>query len=241
LEKDSKRLGYDWKELSKGDRLEDVAHKINFTNAEDMFASLGFGGISIHAIMAKLIELHKKDVKNTTPPDLSQLLAELKPKRSKSKGSHGILVKGEEGLMVRLARCCNPVPGDQIVGYITRGRGVSVHRVDCPNIAGAQVESEYERMIDVDWDVSTAEVYKVTIEVTAMDRPGMLTDIMMVLSEIKMNASAVNAKTHKDKSATISMCLDASSLNQLETVMAKMRRVKDVYSVYRATPSQGGM
>ncbi len=237
LEKDSKRLGYEWKELSKGDRLEDVAHKLNFTNEEDMLASLGFGGVTTHAIMAKLIEQYKKEQKITAPLDLNQSLAELKPKRSKSKGSHGILVKGEGGLMVRLARCCNPVPGDVIVGYVTRGRGVSVHRADCPNISSEP--DEYERMIEVEWDTGTDDLYKVTIEITAMDRPGMLTDIMMVLAEHKINASTVNAKTFKDKHATITLCIDTKNISQLENTMAKMKRVRDVFEVHRAASSMG--
>ena len=232
LEKDSKRLGYEWKELAKVGRLDEISRRMNFTNEEDLYASLGYGGITVHAIMVKLIEQYKKEQKLTAPPDMSQVLAELKPKRSKSKGSHGILVKGEGGLMVRLARCCTPVPGDVIVGYITRGRGVSVHRVDCPNISAEP--DEYERMIEVEWDTSTDDLYKVTIEITAMDRPGMLTDIMMVLSEHKINASTVNAKTFKDKRATISLCIDTRNTNQLENIMAKMKRVRDVYAVHRA-------
>ena len=238
LEKDSKRLGYEWKELSKGDRLEDIARKMNFANEEDLLASLGFGGVTVHAIMVKLIELFKKEQKATAPPDLSQVLSELKPKRSKSKGSHGILVKGESGLMVRLARCCNPVPGDVIVGYITRGRGVSVHRADCPNISSEP--DEFERMIEVEWDIGVDDLYKVTIEITALDRPGMLTDIMMVLAEHKINASTVNAKTFKDKRALISMCIDTKNIGQLENIMAKMKRVRDVFEVHRASSVTGG-
>lgn len=238
LEKDSKRLGYEWKELSKGSRLEDIASKMNFSSEEDLLASLGFGGITAHAILLKLIEIYKKEQKTSTPPpDLNQLLAELKPKRSKSKGSHGILVKGESGLMVRLARCCSPVPGDTVVGYITRGRGVSVHRMDCPNIAANP--EEYERMIEVEWDIGTEDLYKVSIEVSAMDRPGMLTEILMVLSEHKINASSVNAKTQKDKRATISLCIDTKNVSQLENIMAKMKRVRDVYAVHRADSAPG--
>ena len=235
LEKDSKRLGYEWKELSKGNRLEEISRRMNYSNDEDLYASIGFGGITVHAIMVKLIEQYKKEQKLTAPPDMNQVLAELKPKRSKSKGSHGILVKGEGGLMVRLARCCNPVPGDVIVGYITRGRGVSVHRVDCSNISSDP--DEYERIIEVEWDSGADDLYKVTIEITAMDRPGMLTDIMMVLAEHKINASTVNAKTFKDKRATISLCIDTRNTNQLENIMAKMKRVRDVYQVHRATSS----
>ncbi|VBB06041.1 tgs [Lucifera butyrica] len=238
IERESKKLGYDWRELIKGDRLLEIAKKLNITNEEDLLAALGYGGITLHGVMTKLIEAYKKELKSTTPPDLSQILSELKPKHSKSKGSHGILVEGETGVMVRLARCCNPVPGDVIVGYITRGRGVSVHRADCTNILNHP--EEYERMIEVNWDIATDHVYKVVVELTGADRPNLLSDILMVASESKTNVSSVNAKVHKDKTATITLSLDISNLNQLEHIMTKMRRVKDVYNVHRSAPSTGG-
>lgn len=238
IEREIKKLGYDLRDLSKNDRLNDVAKKFNLPSEDDLFATLGYGGITAHGVITKLIEAYKKELKSTAPPDLAQLLSELKPKHSKSKASHGILVEGESGLLVRLARCCNPVPGDAIVGYITKGRGVSVHRADCPNILNQP--EEYERMIEVSWDVNTDTKYKVTIEVSCMDRPGLLTDIMMVPSENKTNIASVNARTHKNKTATVTLSLEINNLAQLEIIMAKMRRIKDVFSVYRATPNTGG-
>lgn len=239
LERESRRLGYDFKEITKGERLVECAKKLNISGEDELLASLGYGGITAHGVMIKLIEAYKKEIKSTTPPDISQLLADLKPKRTtRSKASHGILVKGESGVMVKLSRCCNPVPGDPIVGYITRGRGVSIHRADCTNIVPSQ--EDYDRIIEVSWDAATDDVYRVTVEVSAMDRPGMLTDIMMVTSEIKLNVSSVNAKVLKNKMATITLCLEISSLSQLEQVMTKMRRIKDVYSVHRAASNIGG-
>ncbi|MCX7780576.1 MAG: bifunctional (p)ppGpp synthetase/guanosine-3',5'-bis(diphosphate) 3'-pyrophosphohydrolase [Negativicutes bacterium] len=238
IEKESKKLGYDWRDLTKGDRLMDIARKFNFANEDDLLATLGFGGISAHSVMTKLIEAYKKEIRSSNPDDISHLLAELKPKRTKSKSSHGILVKGESGLMVRLARCCNPVPGDPIIGYITRGRGVSVHRADCTNVLSDP--EEYERMIEVNWDISTDDVYRVTVEVQAMDRAGLLSDIMMSLSETKINASSVNAKVLKNKMANITLSLEIMNISQLENIMTKIRRVKDVYSVHRANPMPGG-
>ncbi|MEG6585595.1 RelA/SpoT family protein [Dendrosporobacter sp. 1207_IL3150] len=237
IEKESKKLGYDWKELTKGDRLIEVAKKLNILNEDDLLAALGFGGVTIHGVMTKLIELHKKEVRSTTPPNISQILAGLKPKNTKRKSSYGILVEGESGLMVRLARCCNPIPGDVIVGYITRGRGVSVHRADCPNILNQP--EEYERMIEVNWDINTGNVYKVTIEISCVDRPGILSELMMIPSETKTNISSINARTHKNKTATITMILDIGNLPQLENIMTKLRRVRDVYSVYRSIPNMG--
>lgn len=238
IEKESKKLGFDWRELTKGDRLVEISKKFNIATEEDLLATLGFGGISGHSVMIKLIEAYKKEIRSANPDDITHLLADLKPKRTKSKNSHGILVKGESGLMVRLARCCNPVPGDSIVGYITRGRGVSVHRADCPNVLNEP--EEYERMIEVNWDIATDAAYQVLIEVQAIDRSGLLSDILMVLSETKTNASSVNAKVQKNKMANITLHLEISNIDQLEHIMTKIRRVKDVYSVYRANPTLGG-
>ena len=237
LEKESKKLGYDWKELSKGDRLMEVAKRLNILSEDDLLAALGFGGVTIHGVMTKLIELHKKELRSTTPPDISQILAGLKPRNTKRKSSHGVLVEGEAGLMVRLARCCNPIPGDDIVGYITRGRGVSVHRADCPNILNQP--DEYERMIEVNWDIHTDNIYKVTIEVTCSDRAGILSELMMIPSESKTNISSVNTRTNKNKTVTIILTLDISNSSQVETIMTKLRRVKEVYSVYRSIPNTG--
>ncbi|SHI36422.1 GTP pyrophosphokinase [Propionispora hippei DSM 15287] len=240
IEKECKKLGYDWKEVSKGDRLNEITKKLNIAgNADDLFAALGFGGTTSHAVMAKFIEIYKKELREAAPPDVSKLLADLKPKNNtKKKSSHGILVEGEGGLMVRLARCCNPVPGDPIFGYITRGRGVSIHRADCTNIL--RHPEEYARMIEVSWDINTDSVYKVAIEVQCVDRAGMLSDILMVIAESKTNVSSVNARPQKNKTSVITLTLDISNLNQLEHIMTKIRRVKDVYSVHRATLSVGG-
>jgi GTP pyrophosphokinase len=238
IERESKKLGYDWHELLKGDQLAEIAKKFKMTTADELLAALGYGGIAIHGVMTKLVEAYKKQ-QNAAKPDMEQLLAKLKPQKPASKSNMGILVEGESGLMVRLAKCCNPVPGDTIVGYITRGRGVSVHRADCTNIS---VNREgYERMIQVDWDETTDNLYKVTVEISASDRAGLLTDLMVVVSESKTKISTLNAKVLKNKTADITLEIEINGLNQLEHVMTKMRRVKDVYSVHRAAPNLGGV
>jgi guanosine-3',5'-bis(diphosphate) 3'-pyrophosphohydrolase len=239
LEKESKKLGYDWREITKGERLSEIGKKFNIQTEEDLMAALGYGGVTTHGIMAKLIEAYKKELRSTTPPDVSKLLAKLKPHNNTSKSGHGILVEGESGLMVRLAKCCNPLPGDAIIGYITRGRGVSVHRADCTNIL-VQPE-EYERMIEVGWDLTVGNLYKVIVEVTGVDRSELLSDILMVTSESKIKVSSVNAKVIKNNMGSITLTLEISNLNQLEHIMTKMRRVKDVYSVHRAMPNLGGV
>lgn len=239
LEKESKKLGYDWREITKGERLSEIGKKFNIQTEEDLMAALGYGGVTTHGIMAKLIEAYKKELRSATPPDVSKLLAKLKPHNNTGKSGHGILVEGESGLMVRLAKCCNPLPGDAIIGYITRGRGVSVHRADCTNIL-VQPE-EYERMIEVGWDLTVGNLYKVIVEVIGVDRSELLSDILMVTSESKIKVSSVNAKVIKNNMGSITLTLEISNLNQLEHIMTKMRRVKDVYSVHRAMPNLGGV
>lgn len=239
IERECKKLGYDCKDLLKGDRLQELAKKMNMSSEDDLLSSLGYGGVTLHAIMTKLLDAHKRELKIATPPDISKILTELKPKNTKSRSSHGILVKGESGVLVRLARCCAPVPGDPIVGYITRGRGVSVHRADCTNIL--KHPEEYDRVIEVSWELDQKDYYKVTIEVLASDRNGLLSDIMMVTSESKITISSVNAKVNKDKMAIITMTIDINNLTQLEHIMTKMRRVRDVFNVHRASTNPEGI
>lgn len=240
LEKEVKKFGYEWKEIVKSDRLQEVAKKFNLTGGdEDIFAALGYGGLTAHAVLTKLLEIYKRDTKKAVPQDITELLNEIKPKVVKSKVSQGILVGGEGGYMVRLARCCNPVPGDAIVGYITRGRGITVHHAECNNVLSNR--EEYERMISVSWDIGQGQTYKVMVEVTCADRPGLLSELMIILSERKTNASSVNARAHKDKTATVTFILDITNTSQLESIMTKLRRAKDVYSVYRVKQSKGGI
>lgn len=239
IEKEAKRLGYEPKALLKDDRLNEVAQKLKLPSEDDLLASLGYGGITTHGIMSKLIELHKQELQETTSPDISKLLSELKPSQGTvKKSSHGILVEGEGGLLVRLARCCNPIPGDPIVGYITRGRGVSVHRADCPNVLNDM--DSLARVIEVDWDIGLDKVYTVQIAIICNDQSGVLTKLLAVPSEMKININSINAKPNRsNKTSTVIMGLDVKSAQQVSQLMTKLRRLKDVFSVTRSFTSQG--
>ncbi|WP_182186577.1 RelA/SpoT family protein [Pectinatus frisingensis] len=234
IEKGIKHLGYDPRELLKDDRLAVVARDMNIQqNANDLLASLGYGGITVNGVISRLIELYKKDLKEITPPDVSQMLEQIKPHGEKKKGSHGILIEGESGFLVHLARCCNPIPGDPIIGYITRGRGVSVHRADCPNII--KDENDLSRVVDVSWDIGLDKTYTVTIDITCNDSPGVLTSLMAIPSESKINIHSMTARPNKkNKTSTISMSLEIRSIAQAETIMSKIRRNKNVFRVARA-------
>lgn len=239
VEKEAKRLNYDWKDLNKPGRIEQIAKGLNAGGENELMAAVGYGGIPVNSVLLRLIDMYKKEtVKEESKKSTMVMLEKLKshePAAGKRKSGTGVLVRGESGLMVRMARCCNPVPGDEIIGYVTRGRGVSVHRADCPNIGHNQ--DDINRLIDVAWDGATAENFQVSIEVVAYDRGGILAEVMAALAEMKVNIVNVNAKVQDNKTVTINMVIDIRDLPQLDFVMTKVRRVKDVYTVQRA---QGG-
>ena len=232
IKEELKHLGYAPKELMSDERMGELAAKLNIPSVDDLLARLGYGGIALPGIVQKLIEIHKKSLKQNTPPDVSKMLSELKPHTgSAKKSSHGVLVEGESGLLVRLAKCCNPIPGDPITGYITRGRGVSVHRSDCPNVLK---DTDYSRMIEVSWDVGLDKEYTVELEIVCNDKSGMLTSILAIPSEMKINIRNINASPNRNnKTSTVHLGLDVKNASQVAQIMTKLRRLKDVFSVTR--------
>ena len=214
---------------------------MNSPSEADLLAAIGYGGVTMHGVLTKLIELYKKELQAATPPDVSAILSKLKTPTGragkKSKSSHGVLVEGESGLLVRLAKCCNPIPGDPITGYITRGRGVSVHRADCPNVLQGS-DSDLSRMIEVSWDIGLDKDYTVEIEIICNDKVGVLQELLAVPSEMKLNISSVNASPNRsNKTSTVRMSLSVQNAAQVQQVMTKFRRLKDVFSVARAMGS----
>ena len=222
--------------MYKQEYIESVCNALNVGGEDELLAACGYGGIPLSTVLVKLGELLKRDTekeesKRSTEAIIEKLRAHA-PR--KSKNTSGILVKGERDVMVRMAQCCNPVPGDDIIGYITRGRGISIHRADCSNIGHSK--EELERMIEVSWDTDTSEIFHVSIEIQAYDRNGMLMEIMAVLSELKINIVTINAKVEEDtKNVNISLVIDIKDLLQLDFVMTKLRRIRDVYAVRRAS------
>lgn len=234
LERECKRLGHDWKALNVGGRLGRVAKQMNAGSEDDLVAAVGYGGFAVNTVLIKLLELHKKDLqKQEEKTNSLAALEKLKTKKPVKHNGTGILVKGEPGLLVRLAKCCSPVPGDPIIGFITRGRGVSVHRADCPNVTHSQ--NDVDRLIDVEWDYDGNERFEVNMEIVAYDRTGIMAEIMATLAEMKISILSVNAKTSDTKNVTIHMGVSIKDLAQFEFVATKIRRLKDVYAVERYT------
>ena len=233
IDAELKKLGYTPKELLKENRLDKIARQMKLPDEEDLLAGIGYGGVGLNGVIAKLVELHKKDLSTAKLPEVSAMLQEIKqtthgtPKKSES----GILVEGESGFFVRLAKCCNPIPGDEISGYVTRGRGVSVHRVDCPNVLNG---TDLERMIEVSWETAPDQTYTVELEIVCLDRSGVLNEIFAVPSELKFNIHSVHATPNKsNKTSTVLLGIEVNNADQVTKIMNQLRRIKDVYSVTR--------
>lgn len=238
LEKEAKRLNYNWKELITDNRLQQVTKQLKACTEEEMFAACGYGGIPVSTVLLRLIELYKKSKEaEESKRSTEQIIEKLKVQGPKAtKNGTGVLVKGEAGVMVRMAKCCNPVPGDDIIGYITRGRGVSIHRSDCCSLG--HTPEDLERMIEVSWDGASSESFHVGIDIQAYDRNGLLMEVMAVLSELKITITNINAKVQEDtKNVSINVVVDIRDISQLDFVMTKLRRIREVYTVQR---SRGG-
>ena len=230
LEREVKKLGEEPADFFKTEQLGQIARRMNFVSVDDLFCAIGMGVVTSNQIITRVRDENKKE-KVINIEDLINK----EPRKRKLGSSSGIIVKGEEDVLIRLARCCNPVPGDPIIGYITRGRGVSVHRKDCRNVTLHGL-GEDERIIEVSWDLADQGSYHVHLEISAMDRAGLLNDVMTVLSEIKISADWVSARGIKNRMATIDLVLEVNSLDQLEYIMGKIRRLKDIYDIWRVTP-----
>ncbi|NLP18191.1 MAG: bifunctional (p)ppGpp synthetase/guanosine-3',5'-bis(diphosphate) 3'-pyrophosphohydrolase, partial [Firmicutes bacterium] len=232
LEKETKRLGLNPHLFLSNDYLSEAAKALSYNTSDDLLAALGYGGMAFKPVFNKLKELYRRDY----PQDEGEMdLLPMPPaqERRRRLPDVGVGVKGVDNLLVRLARCCNPVPGDPIIGYITRGRGVSVHRANCPN---AMKIDNPERVIKVEWEAEHPTFYQVEIKVEAVDRPRLLRDVMESLGDTKTNIKAVNARTNKNGIANIDILLEIKDLEQLKFIMQKLGRVRDVMGVERLNP-----
>ncbi|QWU15054.1 GTP pyrophosphokinase [Paenibacillus sophorae] len=234
IERELKRIGIEPSDWMSDDKLLEAAKKFAFNDIEDMLSAVGFGGITAAQIATRLTEKLRKEQEEAAAAhlELTTEKKEIKVAEKRNQPTNGVRVKGIDNLLVRFARCCNPVPGDDIVGYVTRGRGVSVHRADCPNIKAEESE-EAARVIEVEWEGSMEANYSVDIEITGHDRNGLLNEVLQAVSESKTNISAVTGRSDKNKMAMIHMTILIRNTDHLYSVVEKVKRVKDVYTVHR--------
>ena len=223
IEKELKRLSLDHL------KLDDIAPTFRFDRVDDFLAAVGYGDIHPHQVSMKLAA----EVQASPPPAIPHITPAPQPVR-------GIRVLGVGDLLTRLARCCNPVPGDDIVGYITRGKGVTVHQVSCGSVAR---EEERDRLIGVDWGKTEQQVFPVTVKVECWDREGLVRDVASVVADERISMSAVSAVVHKDQTATVWCTLEVSGLDKLSRVLNRIEGMRDVFEVVRVvgrTPVQSG-
>lgn len=234
VERELKNRGLDPSEWTTDDKLLEVAKKFAFNDIEDMLSGIGFGGITAAQICTRLTERLRKEQEEANLLELTSEKKEIKvPTEKRSRPTNGVRVKGIDNLLVRFARCCNPVPGDDIVGYVTRGRGVSVHRADCPNLPTTDDGEEAARVIEVEWETEIEANYSVDIEITGHDRNGLLNEVLQAVSESKTNISAVTGRSDKNKMALIHMTILIRNTDHLHSVVERIKRVTDVYTVHR--------
>jgi GTP pyrophosphokinase len=231
-------LGVGWSSLSKA--LETVASDMNLQAADDLLAAIGSGKQSPKQVVTKLIKILAKDATVTMPAEPEIPTPILQPSRAarRRKSATGVKVKGIDDVLVRLAHCCNPVPGDVIIGFVTRGRGVSVHRDDCPN-ARELTHSSPERMLEVEWDTATSTTYQVEILIEALDRTRLLQDISIALADAGVNVLSAAVSTDKQGVAYLRFLFELGNMEQLQKVLSTVRGVDGVFDARRTMPEGG--
>lgn len=231
IEKEIKKQGLRVEELWNESWLNEAKNRFGFQSLEDLYVAIGYGGQSASQVVARLKERYEQQQREETPITVDDLTSD-ESKRRGADGS-GVSVKGIDNVLVRFSRCCNPVPGDPILGYITRGRGVSIHHADCPNI-NKYIDDE-ERIIEVTWENVDANYYPVEIQVNALDRPGLLSDVAQTAAETRVNILSAEARTYRDRTAVIDMVLEIRNLEELGFIRQKLEALRDVKSVKRVS------
>jgi guanosine-3',5'-bis(diphosphate) 3'-pyrophosphohydrolase len=225
LEKEAKRYGFEFQKLFKPEWIKSIFKKFTINSIEDMYAMVGYGGISTSTILTRLIEEFRKANKAAAKLEIKR------QRKDKVEEKDGITVKGYGGMVIRFAKCCNPVPGDDIIGYITRGRGVSVHRRDCSNIN--ETDFEEGRLIEVAWVSDERSAYEVEIEVLAADRPGLIAEITGLIYDMNVSITAINARTGKNKMANVKITLEIKNIKHLQDIIKKLKDLNGITDVYR--------
>ena len=208
-----------------------MLNRYKYKDLEEMYAAVGFGANTATKVIARMLIEYRKDNKEEAIEEKLEELSKIKPETKNKPSSNGIVVKGIDNCLVKLSKCCNPLPGDEIIGYITRGRGVSVHRKDCVNVK--DLLKEENRIIDVSWVEEKKASYNVDIEVYANDRSGLLADVTNAISSTKANIVGANAKAGKDRIAIIELIIETKNLEELNMIFKAIRKVDSVYEVKR--------
>ncbi|GAB6876085.1 RelA/SpoT family protein [Thermaerobacter litoralis] len=231
LEHELKAHGLPVREVWRKDWLDEVAARYNLSDAEELLVSIGYGGVAAGQVAGRLRDLYRRQVAREGSEAAPALPEEGRRARVAPARGAGVRVDGLDQILVRFSRCCNPVPGDPIVGYVTRGRGVSIHRADC-NMLKASPDVG-QRLIDVSWDQVAGQAFPVAVEIDCYDRVGLLSDITAVVADTRRNILAARTRTHRDGTATIDLVVEVQNLEQFDQLRRQLERVRDVIRVQR--------
>ena len=217
-------MGFVPKEFLTKSKMAEACERFNYQTEDDLFASVGYGEVSPTTLANRLTEEERRE------KQIEKQKQQVQEMKVRHEG--GIVIEGVDNLLIRISRCCNPVPGDSIVGYITKGRGISIHRSDCPNV---QNKDAANRLIDVEWEDATDinKEYDADLEIYGYDRSGLLNDVLQTVNTVTKRLVSVEAKTNKDKMATIRITVAIQNLTHLKSIVDKIKQIPDVYSVRR--------
>jgi len=231
LDREVRKLGLEPGNFLKLDSLLAIGKSQNFVGIDDLFAAIGDGVLTPNKVLMRLREELSKEEREKMHLDTLQQGEEKKPSPY-GKASHGVRVKGVDNVLVRFSRCCNPLPGDAIIGYITRGRGVSIHRADCSNML-SHAHEEHERVVEVMWDEQIDSTYPVDIQIYGKDKPRLVTEVMNTVLDTRTHILGITARVEKDTIAHIQLRVEIRNVEQLKMVMHKIRKIKDITEVDR--------
>ena len=210
--------------------LQHIAERQHFDTVDDFYAAIGYGGVSLIRMMPHIKDEYLKIVKSSAPPEVV-----LTQPKKRVKSSEGVVVEGIDNCLVKFSRCCNPLPGDEIIGFITRGHGVSIHTKDCSNVpADLEHCPDRDRWIKTYWDSTIKEDFRATLMISCLNRVGMLADISVQLANMRVMINDINTRNFKDGRSTFAMTITVSGIEHLKSVAAKLERIDGVLSVERA-------
>lgn len=238
LEKEFKKYSLPQRDPAIDKYMQQLAKKFNQPSVEDLVATIGYGGIMASQVVPKIRDLYEKEVKKLQKEQVIEDFEkhnlsdqEYKKKRKSSK-SQGIVVKGLDNILVRFAKCCNPLPGDKIVGYVTKGRGVAVHRTDCPN-ANLSGDFFVNRLVDVAWSNLDKGKFEAEVQIRAVDRKGIINDITHIVAVDKVSLNGINARKGKDNIVSVNILVEVNDIEELNLLMKKVKSIPGVEDIYR--------
>lgn len=232
IEQEAKRLGYRPSEFVRDDWMEDVRQRLKFDNLNDLYSQVGYGSMSVRQVTAKLEEYAKEEKRKAMAENMTVEDIVVQEESKNHRNAGGIVVKGIDNVKVRIAKCCTPVPGDEIVGFITMGRGVSIHRSDCINLKNNMNE---DRLIPVRWEIDEKEMYSAEIEVRAASKNNVLADIANRIHDARLDIQNLSAREDKDHNLIIRTVVRIHHIDELERLLKKLERVENVYEAYRVS------